>query len=125
MELVRELSKLAVHLERARAYREDARRAKDSGSRIELWFLSAYHFIEACAAKHRLHIQQHRRVPAELKRDRTIFGERTNEVIEAFRYLDYDARAKFVYGASGTKADFERAREYFDVVVEICEARLQ
>lgn len=119
------MSKLAAHLERAQAYREDAQRAKDMGSQIELWFLSAYHFIEACAAKHRFHIQQHQRVPAELKRDPTIFGERTSEVIEAFRYLDYDARAKFVYGASGTKADFERARKYFDVVVEICEARLK
>lgn len=119
------MSKLEVHVERAQAYREDAQRAKDAGSQIELWFLSAYHFIEACAAKHRLHIQQHQRVPAELKRDHTIFGERTSEVIEAFQHLDYDARAKFVYGASGTKSDFERARECFDVIAEICEARLK
>lgn len=119
------MSKLEVHLERAQAYRQDARRAEDAGSQVELWFLSAYHFIEACAARHRLHIQQHRRVAAELKKDRTIFGERTNEVVEAFQYLDYDARAKFVYGASGTKADFERARESYDVIVKICEVRLK
>lgn len=119
------MSKLEVHLERARAYREDARRAKDRGSQVELWFLSAYHFIEACAAKHRLHIQQHQKVPTKLKEDRMVFGERTSEVVGAFQYLDYDARAKFVYGASGTKVDFERARESFDAIVEICEERLK
>lgn len=90
------MSKLEVHLERARAYREDSQRAKDAGSQVELWFLSAYHFIEACAAKHRVHIQQDQRVPAELKKDHTIFEEQTSEVIEAFQYLDYDARAKFL-----------------------------
>ena len=119
------MSKLEVHLERARAYREDAGRAKDAGSQVELWFLSTYHFIEACAAKHRLHIQQHQKVSAELKRNRNVFGERTAEIIEAFQYLDYDARAKFVYGASGTKADFDRAQEGFDAIVAICEGLLK
>ena len=119
------MSKLEVHLERARAYREDAGRAKDAGSQVELWFLSAYHFIEACAAKHRLHIQQHKKVPPELKRNQAVFGERTTEVIEGFQYLDYDARAKFVYGASGTKADFDRAQESFDAIVAICEGLLK
>ena len=114
-----------MHLERARAYREDAGRAKDTGSQVELWFLSAYHFIEACAARHRLHIQQHRKVPAELTRNPSVFGNRTAEVIEAFQYLDYNARAKFVYGASGTKADFERARKYFGSIVALCEDLLK
>lgn len=87
--------------------------------------MSAYHFIEACAAKHRLHIQQHRKVPAELKANLTVFGKRTAEVIEAFQYLDYDARAKFVYGATGTQVDFERARKRFEAVVAICEDLLR
>jgi len=119
------MTKLEVHLDRARAYREDSQRSKDPGSQVELWFLSGYHYIEACAAKHRLHIQQHRKVPAELKRDRSIFRERTTEIIEAFRYLDYEARAKFVYGAMGAKADLQRARECFDTIVVICEALLK
>lgn len=115
------MSKFQVHLESARGYREDAGRAKGRGSQVELWFLSSYHFIEACAAKHRLHIQQHQRVPTELKLNPTVFGNRTAKVIEAFQYLDYNARAKFVYGASGIKADFDRAKECFNSIVAICE----
>jgi hypothetical protein len=119
------MSKLEVHLGRARAYREDSGRARDPGSQVELWFLSAYQFIEACAATHRLHIQQHQKVPGELKRNRTVFGDRTAEVIEAFQFLDSTARAKFVYSASGTKADFDRARRYFEAIAVICEGRLK
>lgn len=119
------MSKLEVHLERARAYRDDAGRAKDAGSQVELWFLSAYQFIEACAAKRRLHIQRHQKVPAELKRNLTVFGNKTAEVIESFQYLDYDARAKFVYGVSGTEADFGRARQSFEAIVAICGDLLQ
>jgi hypothetical protein len=118
------MSKLEMHLERAQAYRNDAGRAKDTGSQVELWFLSAYHFIEACAAKHRLHIQQHRKVAAELKLNPSVFGNRTGNVIEAFQYLDYNARAKFVYGTSGAKADFARVRECFDLIVAVCEELL-
>jgi hypothetical protein len=112
---------MEVHLERARAYLEDAERARDPGSQIELWFLGAYHFVEACAAKHRLHIQKHQRVSEELKNNPSVFREQTSRVVEAFQYLDYNARAKFVYGVSGTKADFERARECVATIQSICE----
>jgi len=88
---------------------------------VEAWFLSAYHWIEACAATHRLHIQKHHRVPLELERNRSIFGDKTARVAEAFQYLDNEARAKFVYGASGTPADLERARRAFDTIRSACE----
>ena len=93
--------------------------------KVEAWFLSAYHFIEACAAKHRLHIQKHQRVASELKRTPVIFGDRTARIVEAFSYLDNEARAKFVYAASGTEADLARARECFEAVLSICEEALR
>ena len=216
------MSKLDVHLAKARAYREDANRVEDRGSKVELWFLSAYHFVEACAAgvpteidltaspnpsapgepvsasghlsrtdtnrglpnqpiilemsldrskwteaaqsatdvngdytaivrfqgpgtaflrarfpgkggfvpstsrvAPGLHIQQHKRIPTALRKYPALFGERTSQVIEAFQFLDNDARARLVYGASGTRADFERARQCFDSIVAICETTLK
>ncbi len=115
------MSKLEIHLERARAYRQESHRLKDPGSLVELWFLSTYHFIEACAAKHRLHIQKHQRVPDELRRNLRIFESNSARIIDAFQYLDFTARAKFVYVSSGTKADFERARQCFETIEAICE----
>ncbi len=83
--------------------------------------MSAYHFIEACAAKRRVHIQKHQQVPDELKRNPAILGSRTSAVVDAFRYLDHNARAKFVYGNSGTRADLEKARKSIEAIESICE----
>lgn len=51
--------------------------------------------------------------------------ERTEDVAQAFLFLDNEARAKFVYGASGTKADLERAREAFETIRSICEEAIK
>ena len=96
------MSRLETHLDKARKFREGAERATSPEVQVESWFLAAYHLIEACAAKHRVHIQKHQRVPEELRRTLEIFGDKTAEVSEAYQYLDGEARAKFVYGASGT-----------------------
>ncbi len=119
------MSKLEVHFKKAREFRDGAQRLKEPGPQVEFWFLSAYHFIEACAAKRRLHIQKHQRVPEELERNPTIFGDDTPRIAEAFRYLDGKARAKFVYGDTGTDADFKRARECFEMIKSTCEANLR
>ena len=115
------MSSLETHIRKARAFRDGAAKVDDPGLRVEAWFLSAYHFIEACAAKRRVHIQKHQRVPDELKRNPSILGPKTSVVVDAFRYLDHNARAKFVYGNSGTRADLEKARKSFEAIVSICE----
>ena len=86
----------------------------------EMWFLSAYHLIEACAAKARAHIQKHQKVPDELARNPSILGSKTSEVAEAFIYLDNQARAKFVYGDSGSDKDLEKARRSFETIETAC-----
>ncbi len=119
------MSRLETHLERAREFNGAAERLSDPGVQVEMWFLSAYHFIEACAARQRLHIQKHQRIPDELERNPAIFGGDTPRVSEAFHYLDHEARAKFVYGGTGTKADLERARKSFELIRSTCEAILR
>lgn len=115
------MSKNGVHIEKAKTFLQGAETAASAEMQVEAWFLSAYHWIEACAARHRLHIQKHQRVPEELERNRKTFGDRTDQVVQAFRYLDNEARAKFVYGSSGTPADLERARRAFNTIRSICE----
>jgi len=41
-------------------------------------------------------------------------------VADAFRYLDHNARAKFVYGNAGTRADLAKARKSFETIESIC-----
>jgi len=118
------MTRLATHLDKAKRFRATAEKIDDPASLVEIWFLSAYHYIEACAAKHRMHIQKHQRVAGELERNPTIFGKDTKRVVEAFRYLDNEARAKFVYGESGTEADLARARQSFETIMSVCERLL-
>lgn len=115
------MSRLETHLDKARKFQEGAERATSPEVQVESWFLAAYHLIEACAAKHRVHIQKHQRVPEELKRNPGIFGNRTAEISEAFQYLDGEARAKFVYGASGTDEELARTRASFETIRRRCE----
>ena len=114
------MSSIDTHLRKAYSFRDVAAKNDDPGMLVEIWFLSAYHFIEACAAKRRIHIQKHQRVPDELTRNPAILGSRSSEVADAFRYLDHHARAKFVYGDSGTKADLAKARRAFETIESTC-----
>ncbi len=115
------MARLDQHLTKYREFRRAAELADADAVKVETWFLAAYHLIEACAAKRRIHIQKHQRVPDELARNPSILGNRTKEVADAFRFLDLEARAKFVYGASGTKADLERAKRSFEAIESACQ----
>jgi len=114
------MSSLETHVRKAEEFRDGASRVNEPGLLVEAWFLSAYHLIEACAAKKRVHIQKHQRVPDELQRNPAILGPNTSTVADAFRYLDHNARAKFVYGNSGTRADLAKARKSFETIESIC-----
>ena len=114
------MSSLKTHLQKAQAFQSSAAKIDEPGLLVEAWFLSAYHLIEACAAKQRVHIQKHQRVPDELQRNPAILGPRSSAVADAFRYLDNSARAKFVYGDSGTKADLHKARMSFETIESTC-----
>ena len=114
------MSSLETHLRKAEEFRAGASVINEPGLLVEAWFLSAYHLIEACAAKKRVHIQKHQRVPDELQRNPAILGPHASTVADAFRYLDHNARAKFVYENSGTRADLAKARKSFETIDSIC-----
>src|SRR5207249_1959107 len=48
------MSSLETHRRKADEFRDGASRVKEPGLLVEAWFLSAYHLIEACAAKKRV-----------------------------------------------------------------------
>lgn len=114
------MSSLKTHLRKAQAFRDASAKVNEPGLLVEAWFLSAYHLIEACAAKKRVHIQKHQRMPDELQQNPAILGPHTSTVADAFRYLDHNARAKFVYGNSGTRADLTKARKSLETIESIC-----
>jgi len=119
------MSSLETHLKKAQAFRDAAAKIDEPAMLVETWFLSAYHFIEACAARQRIHIQKHQRVPDELERNPAILGSDSGRIAKAFHYLEHEARAKFVYADSGSRADLERALGSFVLIESTCEAILR
>ncbi len=87
--------------------------------------MSAYHFIEACAARQRVHIMKHQRVPDELRRNPSIVGDRSERAAAAFHFLDTTARAKFVYGETGNLQDLEEAQRAFQLIEQVCREALK
>ena len=87
---------------------------------IELLFLASFHLIDACAAKHRVHINKHQNVRRELQTNPFIFGEATEFVWTSFQQLEGELRSKFVYGSTGTEEDLRTAREVFARLEEVC-----
>lgn len=119
------MSELATHLRKAEEFSASAKLSEFDAPRVEMWFQAANQLVEACAAKARVHIMKHQRIPDEILRNPTILGEASEEVARAFRHLDNVARSKFVYGSSGTPKDLEEARRCFQLIEERCRARLK
>ncbi len=69
------------HVKLYETFKKDAENVDVSKqSRVELYFLSIFHLIEACAAKHNIHINKHQRLRNILEKNTYIFGNQTENV---------------------------------------------
>jgi len=89
-------------------------------SRVELYFLSIFHLIEACAAKNRIHINKHQRVRKMLEDNTQIFGSQTRSIWTLFQEIENKLRPKFTYGFSWKIEDFNKVKEIFEKLEFIC-----
>lgn len=112
---------LETHLKLYRLFKKDANNDKlYAGTQMEAFFLSAFHLIDACAAKNRLHINKHQKVRDDLQRNNFIFGNETEFVWRKFQLIENQLRPKFVYSASWGKADVAAAKNAFNEIETIC-----
>ena len=95
------------------------------GTRVEAYFLAAYHLIEACAAKNRVHINKHQKVRTVLEENEFIFNENTEKVWRAFQTIENQLRPRFSYGFSWTKKDLDDVIENFNNIEGICRGVLE
>ena len=115
------MAQATAHLDRYRKFRADAYREENSPElRVEAFFLAAFHYIEACAARENVHINKHQGVRRELEVNHRIFGAHAPEVWKAFQELERRVRPKFVYGVRWTAKDFARAQTLFENLEARC-----
>ncbi len=86
----------------------------------ELFFLSLFHLIEACAAKNRVHINKHKSVRRVLEENVNIFKNQTEKVWRFFQKIENKLRPKFSYGFSWNDEDFDDLKTQYFKLEAIC-----
>ena len=113
------MSSFENHLKLHEKFRQDAENAGNyEGTRVEAYFLSAYHLIEACAAKERVHINKHHKVRETLENNSHIFREHTETVWRNFQLIENQKRPKFAYSMAWTSEDMGDVEEAYQKIVE-------
>ena len=106
-------------------FKNDAEKTDNfEGTRVEAYFLSAYHLIESCAAHERVHINKHQRVRTTLTQNGFIFKEDTEIIWMNFQKIENQLRPKFAYGFSWTKRDMNNVEKCYLAIENICLKKL-
>ncbi len=115
------MSTYEKHFDLYENFRIDAEK-KDlyAGTRVETYFLAAFHLIESCAAQEMVHINKHQLVRKILENNENIFQDKTEDIWRNFQTIENKIRPKFVYGASWRPVDIEEVKKCFKNIEKIC-----
>lgn len=120
------MSDFAVHLELYHNFKKDAENiALFEGTRVEAYFLAAFHLIEACAAKGRVHINKHQHVRTVIEENIFLFEKESENIWRNFQIIENQLRPKFAYSMSWNKDDVKKIIEHFQLIEKICLKRLE
>lgn len=115
------MSSFDIHMDKHEMFKKDAENEDNSTpTRIEAYFNSCFHLIEACAARHRIHINKHQLVRPILENVREIFEEDTERVWRAFQEIENQVRPAQVYGGRIDGEALEKVKELIIVIEDLC-----
>ena len=113
------------HLKLYQEFKRDAENKNNfQGTRVEAYFLSAYHLIESCASEERVHINKHQHVRSILTKNTFIFKENTEIVWTNFQKIENQLRPKFTYGFTWTEEDTMAVKTCYKTIEKICLKKL-
>lgn len=110
-----------IHYEKYQKFKESAQQDRYIPSRIEDYFKSAFHLIEAIVYKKTgVHIQKHQKVRTILKQNQDIFEEKTEELINEFYEIENKIRIATAYGKRENGELLGKTKESFNKIETIC-----
>ncbi len=113
------------HFKLYEKFKNDAENTNNfEGTRVEAYFLSAYHLIESCAAHERVHINKHQHLRSILTENDFIFKDNTEDIWRNFQKIENQLRPKFSYGFSWTDEDMKNVEICFKLIEQICLEKL-
>lgn len=114
--------KKALHLHKYKNFKKEAKRANYVPSKIENYFLSAFHLIEAFVFERAgIHIQKHQKVREKLESNKFIFEDRTEGVWNSFQDLENQVRIATSYGKRDNGELLEKTEKIFQKIESLCE----
>lgn len=94
-------------------------------TRIEAYFESVFHLIEAVAARDRIHVNKHQSLRNVLEENDVLFGGETENVWKAFQEIENQIRPGQIYGGSINGKALERAKKLFEEIKVVCAGKLK
>lgn len=114
-----------IHIKKYQLFLKDATNQENSEpTRIEAFFESAFHLIEAVVAKSRVHINKHQLLRTVLGQHKGIFGDNTEKVWRAFQEIENQIRPGQAYGGAINGEALKRTEELVNVISKVCETTL-
>ena len=115
------MSAFTTHIEKYKMFKKDAENETVSHpTRIEAYFAASFQLIEACTAKHNLHMNKHQLARPFLEQEEHIFGKLTEKVWRAFQTIENQIRPGQEYGGKINGPALRRAEEKFEEIKEVC-----
>jgi len=119
------MADISIHKEKYKMFKADAESESNSiPLRIEAYFYSAFHLIEAIAANAGIHVEKHQKVRTILEKNLHIFKDSTEKLWKAFQEIENQIRPGQIYGGAVNGKKLKRTKELFETIEALCGVKL-
>ncbi|MHA1264895.1 MAG: hypothetical protein ACTSRS_06625 [Candidatus Helarchaeota archaeon] len=108
------------HFLKYQDFKKEAEKSTYIPSKIENYFLAAYHLIESIFATQNIHTDLHKKIFKMLKSHPDLFGANTFNLMNAFRRIERDLRPGVTYGSKENGEKLKETQELFNLIETIC-----
>lgn len=109
-----------AHNQKYQNFKKEAEKSSYIPSKIENYFLAAFHLIEAVLANYKIHTDLHKKIFKSLKENPEIFKDKTFTLMDAFRRIERDLRPGITYGSKENGEKLEEVMKLFKLIESIC-----
>ncbi|MFQ6125269.1 MAG: hypothetical protein ACE5R6_11795 [Candidatus Heimdallarchaeota archaeon] len=109
-----------THLKKYRNFKKEGDKAQFVPSKIENYFLAAFHLIETVLATKNIHSNVHKRLFQVIKSHEDIFAGTAFSIANSFRRIERDLRPGVMYGASENGRVLKEVLHEFETIETLC-----
>ena len=109
-----------IHREKYRNFKKEGNKALFIPSKIENYFIAAFHLIESVLATKKVHVNVHKRLFQVIKSHEDLFAGTAFSVANSFRRIERDLRPGVMYGASENGRVLKEVLHELETIETLC-----